>query len=184
MLNETCCNIALYIIKKYNDEVNKVFPTYCKEFECGAEDFYMTKTKLNYLLLLIQGLYFNKYEKEAFYENIYISSSDKFEVYIDEVKRIYQPLVAVNDDKVFFINREYYIPSFPNKELQEVIDKVLNTWGGYEEWYIKSVIKEFDCVRKAKDEGSFRIDIPTLAVDIQIAHNKESQGRWEDDEWS
>ena len=184
-MDNSVCDIALYIIKEYNDEAHKVFPTYSKEFECGAEDFYLTKNKLLLLLFIIQGLYFSKFSKKAFFENIYISSTNKFEIYIDEIKRIFQPLVTLKkDNRIFFINREYYIPKQLEAPLKRIVDKVLDTWGGYEEWYIKSKLKEFDCVRIAREQGTFNIDISTLAVDMRFAHNKESQGRWEEeDEW-
>ena len=39
-------------------------------------------------------------------------------------------------------------------------------------------------MRIAREQGTFNIDISTLAVDMRFAHNKESQGRWEEeDEW-
>lgn len=147
-------DIALFVINEYNREVDKVFPYYDKDFDISAEDFYITESKLIMLLLLIQAFNYKTRNEKLFFEHIYLSSVGKG-FFIGELKRLYEPLVARKNQMICFVKNEYYIPKQLDELTKHIIRDMLGTFGGYEEWWLKSEIFNFRSTQEALSNGTF-----------------------------
>lgn len=152
-------DIAFEVIKIYNSSIDKM----------PIDKYYITEEKLTLLLVLIQGAYYQKYQKEAFLTPIYLSSNGSFDIYIQELKELFQPIFFVNDkNRIEFTKPfETYIPQKLDKDLKDVVDTILDYYMGYEEWYIKDKIRHWESIETAIKDGSFNVKVKILGKDFR-----------------
>lgn len=145
-------DVALFVIDEYNREVDKVFPTHDKDFDISAEDFYITESKLIMLLLIIQATNYKVQQEKLFFEHIYLNSVGKG-FFISELKQLYKPLIACKNQIIYF--DEHYMPKSIDELTKNRIRDILEFFGGYEEWWLKSQIFDFRSTQEALKSGTF-----------------------------